>query len=115
MEPKNGAALAQLRKGVVEYCVLATLKASPSYGLAIADKLRRFDLLMSSEGTLYPLLSRMRKRGWVNSTWQESSSGPMRRYYELTPEGEAALAGFTAVWTDFSKQVDDVIRETGGA
>lgn len=114
MKPENSAPLAQLRKGVVEYCVLATLARSPSYGLAIAEDMRRFNLLISSEGTLYPLLSRMRKQGWVISTWQESSSGPMRRYYELTPEGSAALAEFAAVWAAFSDQVDGVLRETGG-
>ena len=62
--------------------------------------------MVTSEGTLYPLLSRLRKEGRVETTWRESSSGPPRRYYTLTAEGEATLDAFIAEWRRFSRSVD---------
>ena len=86
--------LTQLRKGVLEYCVLALLQHGPSYGVDLAKRLGQHTALFASEGTLYPLLSRLRRQGWVESSWQESTSGPPRRYYQLTDDGRAALATF---------------------
>jgi PadR family transcriptional regulator PadR len=101
--------LTQLRKGVLEYCVLACLRGGPAYGLELASRLTAAGLL-SSEGTLYPLLSRLRTRGWVESTWQESTSGPPRRYYQATPQGAAALASFTSTWGPFAQAVTHVLE-----
>lgn len=101
--------LTQLRKGVLEYCVLALLDREPSYGLDLASRLGRHRVLFASEGTLYPLLSRLRRQGWVDSTWRESTSGPPRRYYELTESGRAALAVFTRAWEPFSEDVRTVL------
>ncbi len=103
--------LTQLRKGVLEYCVLACLRSGPAYGLELASRLGRHQVLFASEGTLYPLLSRLRKQGLVETTWQESTSGPPRRYYELTVEGTAALAAFAATWGPFREDVDTVLQE----
>ncbi len=99
----------QLRKGVLEYCVLACLRDGPAYGLQLAARLTAGGLL-SSEGTLYPLLSRLRTRGWVQTTWHESSSGPPRRYYAMTAEGTSALAAFGATWSPFAQGVTDVLE-----
>jgi len=106
------ALLTQLRKGVLEYCVLACLQRDRAYGLELATRLSRYQVLFASEGTLYPLLSRLRKQGWVETTWQESTSGPPRRYYELTPDGRAALDQFTRSWQPFRDDVDTVLAES---
>lgn len=103
--------LTQLRKGVLEYCVLALLQHGPSYGIDLAKRLGQHTALFASEGTLYPLLSRLRRQGWVESSWQESTSGPPRRYYQLTDDGRAALATFATAWKLFSQDVRDVLDE----
>jgi PadR family transcriptional regulator PadR len=102
--------LAQMRKGILEFCVLARLRDTPAYGLELASTLGQDRYLFSSEGTLYPLLARLRKQGWVSTTWRESSGGPPRRYYELTADGATALDSFTTTWTDFRRAVDAVLE-----
>ena len=86
--------LTQMRKGAVEYCVLALLNNREMYGLELVRTLAQVDGMVLSEGTLYPLLSRLRKESLVDTTWQESVSGPPRRYYRLTPKGRHALTEF---------------------
>ncbi|SKC45599.1 PadR family transcriptional regulator [Krasilnikoviella flava] len=105
MVPTRDAVLTQLRKGVVEYCVLACLRSGPAYGLELAERLGATSTLLTSEGTLYPLLSRLRQQGWVTTTQVASPVGPPRRYYELTAEGRAALETFTATWARFTEDV----------
>ncbi len=80
-----------LRRGTLEFCVLALLEAEPRYGVELVSQLAAQTALTTSEGTLYPLLARLRRTGWVTTTWQESPSGPPRRYYELTDKGRLAL------------------------
>lgn len=106
------AILAQMRKGILEYCVLAHLKDNPSYGLEIASTLGANRNLFSSEGTLYPLLARLRRQGWLATTWRESASGPPRRYYSLTPGGVAALDAFGATWSEFRRAVDNALERS---
>ena len=101
--------LTQLRKGVLEYCVLALLQHGPSYGVDLAKRLGQHTALFASEETLYPLLSRLRRLGWVKSSWHESTSGPPRRYYQLTDDGRKALATFATAWELFSQDVCDVL------
>ena len=101
----------QLRKGVLEYCVLSVLRAEPAYGLELAGKLTARGLL-ASEGSLYPLLARLRKNGMVETVWRESTSGPPRGYYQLTPAGETSLAAFTHAWASFSAEVNQLLKET---
>lgn len=110
MVPSDESILANLRRGTLEYCVLALLDREQLYGLDIARRLTADGQLMSSEGTLYPLLARLRKAGWVNTSWAESTVGPPRRYYEITPAGRAALAGFTSTWRTFRDAVDSVVE-----
>lgn len=111
MVPSDGIILTHLRRGALEYCVLGLLRKGPSYGLDIARALSDDGVLMGSGGTLYPLLSRLRKAGLVTTTWQESSSGPPRRYYELTAAGTAALDTFSTTWPPFRDAVDAIISE----
>ena len=109
MEPGDTRVLTQLRRGVLEYCVLALLRDRPHYGFDLVRQLSESDGLLTSEGTIYPLLSRLRKDGLVTTTWQESEAGPPRRYYALTPEGRRALDGFVRDWTRFSEGVDRIL------
>lgn len=113
MVPGDDALLANLRRGALEYCVLAVLSTGECYGLDVARRLGADGILMSGEGTLYPLLSRLRRSGYVESTWRESPAGPPRRYYRLTPDGERALAQFARLWQPFRSAVDAAL-ETGG-
>ena len=100
----------QLRRGVLEYCVLALLRDEERYGVELVQRLGQVDGLVTTEGTLYPMLGRLRREGVVETTWQESASGPPRRYYRLTPAGRAVLAEFTADWRRFREAVDGVLE-----
>lgn len=105
VEPVDGKALSSLRRGVVEYCVLALIREGDAYAFDIARVLAERNLV-ASEGTIYPLLSRLRKDGLVTSFWQESESGPPRRYYRLTSNGSRALECFMIDWQEFKTGVD---------
>ena len=110
MEP-GGARhpLSQLRRGVLEYCVLSLLVDESFYGFDLVRRLGDVDGMVTSEGTIYPLLSRLRREGWVSTTWVESESGPPRRYYTITPTGRRALDAFTAEWRRFRDAVDQLL------
>ncbi|MDI3406176.1 PadR family transcriptional regulator [Streptomyces cavernicola] len=101
-----GKAESQLRKGVLEYCVLALMQDGPRYGVELLRELERSGALATSQGTVYPLLSRLRRDELVETSWRESTSGPPRRYYELTDAGRAALAEFARIWPGFRDAVD---------
>lgn len=103
--------LVQLRKGVLQFCVLAELRRGRSYGLRLAKDLGAYDVLFANEGSLYPLLARLRKQGWVDVDWQESPSGPPRKYYSITPAGIDALAEFLRSWGPFVAQANDVLGQ----
>ena len=109
MVPSEDAILSNLRRGALEYCVLAAIADGEGYGFDIARRLSADGLLLNGEGTLYPLLSRLRKSEYVSSAWKESTSGPPRRYYELTPDGERALAEFARLWRPFRNAVDSAL------
>ena len=89
--PKRESLITQMRRGTLEYCVLALLRDRPRYGFDLVATLAQADGLVTSKGTVYPLLSRLRRDGLVTTSWHESPSGPPRRYYQLTPAGQAAL------------------------
>ena len=101
--------LANLRRGALEYCVLAYLRNGPSYGLDIARGLGAGAVLIESEGTLYPLLSRLRKGGLVTTELREASGGAARRYYELTDLGRSQLEIFTDTWQEFTSSVNSIL------
>lgn len=107
--------LTQMRKGALEYCVLALLRDTERYGFDLVRTLGELDGLVISEGTIYPLLSRLRRDGLVESMWRESESGPPRRYYRLTRSGRQALAQFATEWARFSAAVDHLLagKEAG--
>src|SRR5215208_3176796 len=107
---KQDALLAQMRKGTLQYCVLALLAGEERYGFDLVRSLAETDGMVTSEGTIYPLLSRLRRDGLVETTWRESTSGPPRRYYRLTAAGRAALDAFLAEWNRFRDGVDHFIE-----
>jgi PadR family transcriptional regulator PadR len=99
---------AQMRKGVVEYCVLGLLAREPMYGWQLADLLTDRGLV-ASIGTLYPMLSRLRTQGLVTGFDRASAAGPVRKYYRLTDAGAAELDAFREQWAPFSSTVDELI------
>jgi PadR family transcriptional regulator PadR len=102
--------LAQLRRGTLEYCVLALLRNEELYGFELVRRLEPAEGLVTSEGTIYPLLARLRRTGWVDTRWQESPHGPPRKYYSLTTAGSEALRYFIAEWQNFSKGVNAILE-----
>ncbi|MEO5981754.1 MAG: PadR family transcriptional regulator [Pedococcus sp.] len=110
MVPGDDGILTHLRRGALEYCVLAMLTEQELYGLDIARRLTADGVLMASEGTLYPLLARLRKAGLVDSSWRESVEGPPRRYYALTGAGTEALVAFKRTWKPFRDAVDTALQ-----
>jgi PadR family transcriptional regulator, regulatory protein PadR len=103
--------LSQLRRGALEYCVLALLARTERYGFDIARTLGSIDGMVTGEGTLYPLLARLKKDGHVTTRWRESDAGPPRKYYAITEEGRRALADFMAQWRLFRDAVDDILAK----
>lgn len=104
-------AISQLRRGALEFCVLALLRDGERYSYELVRALGDADGLVTSEGTLYPLLGRLRREGVVDTTWRESPSGPPRRYYRLTPDGRTALEGFAVEWARFRGSVDALLGD----
>ncbi len=102
--------LSQLRRGVLEYCVLSLLAREQMYGFDLVRRLGQVEGLVTTEGTIYPLLSRLRRDGSVSTSWVESEAGPPRRYYALTPDGERALQTFIEEWNRFRDSVDQLIK-----
>src|SRR5437868_2567402 len=107
--PIDGLAT-QLRKGVIEYCVLAMLMEMPRYGGEVIQMLRARGELVVSEGTIYPLLSRMRSEGLVETEWRDTPGGAPRRYYRLSRSGQKAVAQFRDEWLRFRDSVDSIFR-----
>jgi PadR family transcriptional regulator, regulatory protein PadR len=110
--PIDGLAT-QLRKGVIEYCVLAMLKNEPLYGGEVIQMLRSRGQLLVSEGTIYPLLSRMRSEGLVETEWRDTPGGAPRRYYRLSRSGQKAVNEFRDEWFRFRDAVDGIFRDGG--
>jgi PadR family transcriptional regulator, regulatory protein PadR len=104
------ALLSQMRRGTLQYCVLALLAKEERYGFDLVRGLAEVDGMVTSEGTIYPLLSRLRRDGLVESSWQESTAGPPRRYYRLTDAGRTALEGFRLEWRRFRDAVDHFVE-----
>ncbi|WP_151526793.1 PadR family transcriptional regulator [Serinicoccus kebangsaanensis] len=104
-------AVTQLRKGALQHCVLALLEDEERYGYELVTALSEAGLV-ASEGTVYPLLRRLRQVELVTTAWRDSASGPPRRYYTLTDQGRRALADFRQAWADFTTTVDAILRRT---
>lgn len=106
--------VSQIRKGVVEIVVLGILSRERMYGSQLVESLSAHPSLAISGGTIYPLLSRLRKAGLIDSTWEESPVGPPRKYYRLTGLGESVLADMSAAWSSVSRAVDGIVLKDRG-
>ena len=95
----------QMRKGMLEYCILLLLKRAPAYASDIIRQLQEAELLVV-EGTLYPLLTRLKNDGLLSYEWQESTQGPPRKYYALTQEGQEFLVGLDQAWNELATTVN---------
>jgi PadR family transcriptional regulator, regulatory protein PadR len=102
--------MANLRRGTVEFCVLALVRREAKYAAELGAELGELGLL-TSEGTLYPLLSRLRRERLVETSWVESEAGPPRRYYSITPVGRKALQAFHQQWATFTAGVNRLLEE----
>ena len=94
----------QMRKGLLEYCILSIISRDEAYASDILDTLKQANLLVV-EGTLYPLLTRMKNEELLTYRWQESTSGPPRKYYALTKEGQELLSQLHEEWDTIQKAV----------
>lgn len=101
---------AQMRKGVLEYCILSILNNGEAYPSEIIEKMKKGRLIIV-EGTLYPLLTRLKNSGFLSYRWEESKSGPPRKYYKLTAQGEAFLRELEITWNELSAAVE-ITRKT---
>lgn len=99
---------AQMRKGILEYCILSVLSRSSCYASDIIKELKEAKVIVV-EGTLYPLLTRQKNAGLLSYRWEESQQGPPRKYYELTPQGKEYLADLDRSWEELLESVN-VIR-----
>ena len=98
---------AQMRKGVLEFCILSILSKGDAYTSEILSQLKDAKLLVV-EGTVYPLLTRLKNAGLLSYRWEESTSGPPRKYYGLTETGKIFLSGLNTTWTELVTAVQIV-------
>lgn len=99
----------QIVRGTLEYCVLLMLKNKTRYGYDILQELERYPIISSTESTVYPLLRRLQKEGFLSSSWLESEEGlPPRKYYALTPEGEAYVAAMDDEWENLLQAINEL-------
>lgn len=97
----------QMRKGILEYCILLLLKKEPAYTSDIIQKLQEAKLIVV-EGTLYPLLTRLKNGELLSYQWVESTQGPPRKYYSLTEKGEAFLQELENSWQDLNDTINHI-------
>ena len=95
----------QMRRGVLEYSILLILACGDEYASSIIQKMKDVNIIVA-EGTIYPLLIRLKKLGLLNYRWEESTSGPPRKYYGLTEIGQTFLNELSGTWTELSDAVN---------
>lgn len=98
---------AQIRKGILEFCTLLIISKGEVYASDILKELKQAQLLVV-EGTLYPLLSRLKTAGLLNYSWVESSAGPPRKYYTLTDKGKETLRQLRITWKTLSQSINSL-------
>jgi PadR family transcriptional regulator PadR len=101
---------AQMRKGVLEFCILSVLKDGEAYTSDILETLKDAKMLVV-EGTIYPLLTRLKNAGLLSYRWEESTSGPPRKYYSLTDTGKLFLTELSDTWGELQQAVNKVTSE----
>jgi PadR family transcriptional regulator PadR len=101
---------AQMRKGVLEYCILSVLAAEDAYAPDVISRLKTARLSVV-EGTLYPLLMRQKNAGLLTYRWEESTQGPPRKYYSITDSGRQFLAELDAAWNELVESVNQLKKQ----
>lgn len=101
----------QMRRGVLEYSILLILAAGDEYASSIIHKMKDVNIIVA-EGTIYPLLIRLKKLGLLNYRWEESTQGPPRKYYMITDLGKEQLAGLDEAWEELSKGISTIRNKT---
>lgn len=104
----------QLRKGALELVILAALRGRPVYGLALLRHLQRFPTTAITEGTLYPLLDRLKRDELVSANWVQEGESRPRKYYQLTTKGEHKLAALAQSWRQSVADIDALLAMTAG-
>jgi len=99
----------QMRKGILEYCILSIIAKGEIYASDIIAELKKAQLLVV-EGTLYPLLTRLKNNGLLHYSWVESASGPPRKYYSLSDDGRAVLSQLDTTWKELAFAVQTSIE-----
>ncbi len=97
----------QMKKGILDLCVLKIVQVQECYASNISERLKKVDLLVV-EGTLYPLLTRMKNAGWIQYRWEESKSGPPRKYYQITEEGVSILQKLEKEWDSLTQSIQSL-------
>ena len=100
---------AQMRTGILEFCILSILKDKEAYPSEIIEKLKSAKLIVV-EGTLYPLLTRLKNEELLTYRWEESNAGPPRKYYSLTKIGKAFLEELDATWDELQMAVNKIVK-----
>lgn len=102
----------QIARGTLEYCILLMLSRKTYYGYELLQELSKYPMLASTESTIYPLLRRLQKEGYLQSVWQDSAEGlPPSKYYSLTQEGEEYLSAMTKEWTNLLNAISNLKGE----
>jgi PadR family transcriptional regulator, regulatory protein PadR len=101
----------QIRKGILEYCILNIISRGEVYASDMLDELTAAKMIVV-EGTLYPLLTRLKNAGLLEYKWVESKSGPPRKYYKLTPEGNGFLQGLSETWNEVVQSTEMIINRS---
>ena len=97
----------QMRKGIMDYCILANLANGDSYAPKIIQELKEAEMIVV-EGTLYPILTRQKNAGYLTYRWEESPQGPPRKYYSLTEDGKRYLASLDEAWDKLVEQINSI-------
>lgn len=105
MDTGNENVRSQMRKGVLEYCILSILNRKEAYASSILEELKNANMLVV-EGTLYPLLIRQKNQGLLSYRWEESTQGPPRKYYVITDKGREQLAEMDAAWQEMVNSIE---------
>ncbi|OGF25570.1 PadR family transcriptional regulator [Candidatus Falkowbacteria bacterium RIFOXYB2_FULL_34_18] len=101
---------AQMRRGILEFCILLVISRGKVYVAEILKELKRADLIVV-EGTIYPLLTRFKNSGILEYSWEESKQGPPRKYYSLTKSGEAFLKDIMISWNSLDRSINSLIKK----
>jgi PadR family transcriptional regulator PadR len=107
MESTSDNVRSQMRKGVLEYCILSILSQKEAYASSILEELKAANMLVV-EGTLYPLLIRQKNQGLLSYRWEESPQGPPRKYYVITEKGRAQLSEMDAAWQEMVSSIESL-------